>query len=108
MNTGVVLLTLSDGIPTEDELVDSTLSTLIVGVSKIGSAVGVAGKVMIGSPKESTLDGGVGIISMPGAGMENGGGPVVVGNATGGKLVDGRVNSGKVTEGKRTPPSRLA
>ena len=108
MNTGVVLLTLSDDIPTEGELVDATLSTLIVGISKIGSAVGVAGKVIIGSPKESTLEGGVGIISMLGAGMENGGGPVIVGNAIEGRPIDGRVKSGRVTEGNWTPPSRLA
>lgn len=92
-------MTLDDETPTEGKLVGETLSTLFVGISKIGSAVGVAGKVMIGRPKESTLDGGVGIMSRLGSGMENGGGPVIAGNPVEGKPSDGRPDAGVVKEG---------
>lgn len=51
-----------------------------IGTPKVGSAVGVAGKLTIGRPKESTLDGVVGTKSMLGTGTENGGGPVIAGN----------------------------
>ena len=94
-------MTLDDGTPTKGKgkLVDETLSILFVGMSKIGSAVGVAGKVIIGRPKASTLDGGVGIMSTLGSGMENGGGPVIAGNPIEGKLSDGRLDAGVVKEG---------
>lgn len=93
--TGNELVT--DDAPIAGKPVDVTLSTLFVGISKIGNPLGVAGNVMSGRPKESTADGGVGIESMMGAGMANRGGPVIAGK---GKLGDGRIESGLVTEGR--------
>ena len=45
----------------------------------------------IGRPKESTPGGAVGISSMTGNGMENGGGPVIAGNLVEGKVSEGRL-----------------
>lgn len=61
-----------------------------MGTSNVRSAVGVAGKLIIGRPKESTLDTGVGISSMLGTGMVNGGGPVIVGNPIDSGFIEGR------------------
>lgn len=92
------------GVVLEGKAVGEMLSALFVGISKIGRPVGVGGKVIIGRPKESTMDGGVGIESRLGIGMENGGGPVIAGNPTEGMLRDGRVEEigdmvGSVAEG---------
>lgn len=51
-----------------------------MGIPKIGSAVGVAGKLTIGRPKESTLDVVIGTMSMLGTGTENGGESVIAVN----------------------------
>lgn len=74
---------------------------------KIGRAVGVAGKLIIGRPKESTLGGVAGTMSMLGVGMKNGGGPVIVGISINEKLSEGIDKLGMVAEGRLTDP-RLA
>ena len=104
----LLLLTLGDGISKDVRLNDTVLSTLFVGILKIGSAVGVAGKLIIGSSKELTMGGAVGIESILGNGMESGGGPVVAGSPIEGILTSGSDDSGTVTEGNWTPPWRLA
>lgn len=104
----LLLLTLGDGISKDVKLNGTALSTLFVGILKIGSAVGVAGKLIIGSPKELTMGGAVGIESILGNGMESGGGPVVAGSPIEGILTGGSDDSGTVTEGNWTPPWRLA
>ena len=98
-----------DGITNGGMLKDGagTLSTLFEGVLKMGRAVGVAGKLMIGRPKESALGGVIGIISMVGDGMTNGGGPVIVGGAIDDKLRGGTERLGIVAEG-RLIDARLA
>ena len=65
-----------EGSEGDGRLVEGGIGNLFVGIPKIGSAVGVAGKPTIGRPKESTPDGMVGIRSMLGTGTENGGGSV--------------------------------
>ena len=69
-------------IPKDTKLDPGTLSTLFVGIPKTGSpVVGIAGKLIIGRPKESRLGAAVGSSpSTPGGGMEKGGGPVIEGN----------------------------
>ena len=97
----------TDGTPTGGKLGVGTLSTLFVGILKIGRAVGVAGKLIIGRPKESTAGGVGGTMSMLGVGMKNGGGPVIVGISIEGKLSEGMDRSGMVAEGRLADP-RLA
>lgn len=107
VNPTVILLTLSDATATADKLLDGRLSALTVGMLKIGSGVGFPGNVMIGRPKESTLDGGVGIASMLGAGIESDGGPVIVGSPVEGKLSGGRDRTGMIAEGRLRGPRML-
>ena len=105
LRLGDVIVT--DGTPTDGKFGVRALSTLFVGMLKIGRAVGVAGKLIIGRPKESTLGGVAGTMSMLGVGMENGGGPVIVGISINGKLSEGMDRLGMVAEGRLTDP-RLA
>lgn len=77
---------------------DGVLGTLFVGTANIGSAVGVAGKLTIGRPKESTLDGVIGTKSMLGTGTKNGGGSVIAVNPIEEEVSEGR--KPKLSEGR--------
>lgn len=80
-------------------LLDGIISTLSGGTSKVKSAVSAVGNLIIGRPKESTLDRGTRISSLLGIGMENGGGPVIVGNTIDRKVSEGWPRSGRIVEG---------
>lgn len=80
----------SAGSEGEGMLVDGDSGNLFVGIPKIGSAVGVAGKPTIGRPKESTLEGVIGTESMLGTGTENGGGSVTAVNPIEDEVSEGR------------------
>ena len=111
-NPEAVPSTLGEATPKDTKLDPVTLSILFVGTPKIGSPVGVAGKLMIGRPKESTLGATVGSPSMLGGGMEKGGGLVIIGVVVGsggrdgegmlalfGRVGYGRLNEKDVTDG---------
>lgn len=79
-----------EGSEGDGRLVEGGIGNLFVGIPKIGSAVGVAGKLTIGRPKESTPDGVIGIRSMLGTGTENGGGSVTAANPIEYEVSEGR------------------
>ena len=108
-NPEAVPSTLGEPTLKEAKVDPGTLSILFVGTPKIGSPVGVAGKLMIGRPKESTLGATVGSPSMLGGGMEKGGGLVIIGmvvesDGSGGRdgegmlALFGRVGYGRLNE----------
>lgn len=56
---------------------------------------------IIGSPQASTLVDGIGILSMIGIGMDDGGAPVMVGRAIEGRLMrEGRESSQSIAGGR--------
>ena len=96
---------LGDGTATENTLTygalsSGTLSTLTEGIARSGGSVGVAGKLIMGRPNESTGGGSVGSISMLGDGMINDGGPVIEGISIEDNVTEGRDVSGIVSDGR--------
>lgn len=98
-NPEAVPSTPGEAIPKEAKLDPGTLSTLFVGIPKIGSPVGVAGKLIIGRPKESTIGAAVGSPSMLGGGMEKGGGLVIIGKVVESEGSGAKDGEGGVAEG---------
>ena len=92
--------TVTDGKFTYGAVISGTLSTLFEGIAKTRGLVGVAGKLSIGRPNESTGGGSVGSISMLGDGMINDGGPVIEGVPNEDKVTEERNMPGVVSEGR--------